>query len=280
MGTATGDDRGAGSAPRALAAELVGEDTGRPPLVLLHGFTQNRRCWGPIAEDLGRDRHLLAVDLPGHGESAAAGRASVDESAALLDATVRKAFAGDVQVDVLGYSMGGRIGLAWLSAHPERIRRIVTIGATAGIEGPDARAARRDQDEARARRLETEGMDAFLDWWLGLELFAGLPEWARFDRQRRSNTVEGLAASLRHAGTGSMPPLWSGLAERRDQGVLGDSLVLTGASDDRFLEVGTRLGRCLGGRSETVAGAGHAAHLEAPESTAALVRAALDDTAP
>jgi pimeloyl-ACP methyl ester carboxylesterase len=77
-----------------------------------------------------------------------------------------------------------------------------------------------------------------------------------------------------------MPPLWSRLAERRDQGVLGDSLVLTGARDERFVEVGTRLGRCLGGRSETVAGAGHAAHLEAPETTTALVRAALDDAAP
>lgn len=277
MGTATGDDRGAGPTRRALAHELVGEDTGRPPVVLLHGFTQNRRCWGPLAEDLGRDRRLLAVDLPGHGESAAAGAASVDESALLLDATVRGALGHDAQVDVVGYSMGGRIGLAFLSAHPERIRRIVTIGATAGIEGPDARADRRARDEERARRLEVEGLDAFLDWWLDLDLFAGLPEWARFDRQRRSNTVEGLAASLRHAGTGSMPPLWSGLAERRDQGVLGDSLVLTGARDDRFLEVGTRLGRCLGGRSEIVPGAGHAAHLEAPEATTELVRSALDD---
>jgi len=278
VGTATGGDAGAGSAPRVLAAELVGEDTGRPPLVLLHGFTQNRRCWGLLAEDLGRDRHLLAVDLPGHGESTDAGAASVEETADLLHTTVRERFDPDVQVDVLGYSMGGRIGLAWLSAHPERIRRVVTIGATAGIEGPDARAARRAQDEERARRLEAEGLDTFLDWWLGLDLFAGLPEWTRFDRQRRANTVEGLAASLRHAGTGSMPPLWSALAERRDQGVLGDALILTGEHDERFLEVGVRLGRCLGGRSETVPGAGHAAHLEAPEATTTLVRGALDDT--
>jgi len=249
-------------------------------LVLLHGFTQNRRCWGPLAEDLGRDRLLFAidpVDLPGHGGSTRAADADLDRTVDLLGSTL----AGlDGPLDVLGYSMGGRMALAWLADHPGRIRRTVTIGATAGIEGPDARAARRDQDEERARFLEQEGVEVFLDWWLGLELFRGLPDWARFEEQRRANTAAGLAGSLRHAGTGTMSPLWSVLAERRDQGVLGDALVLTGEHDDRFAEVGVRLARCLGGTARTVDGTGHAAHLESPEVVSAAVRELLDDGSP
>ncbi len=280
MGSATGDDAPTSTGGRALALEVVGVDTGRPPLVLLHGFTQNRRCWGPLAEDLGRDRLLFAIDLPGHGDSAAASGASVSETAGLIDAAVARRLDAGAQADVLGYSMGGRMALAWLADHPGRIRRTVTIGATAGIEGPDARAARRDQDEERARFLEQEGVEVFLDWWLGLELFRGLPDWARFEEQRRANTAAGLAGSLRHAGTGTMSPLWSVLAERRDQGVLGDALVLTGEHDDRFAEVGVRLARCLGGTARTVDGTGHAAHLESPEVVSAAVRELLDDGSP
>jgi len=41
-----------------------------PPIVLVHGFTQTRRCWGPEAADLARDHTVIRVDAPGHGRSA------------------------------------------------------------------------------------------------------------------------------------------------------------------------------------------------------------------
>jgi pimeloyl-ACP methyl ester carboxylesterase len=55
-----------------LAGALEGEDDDRPPLVLLHGLTFDRGMWEPALRALRRvdpGRRLLALDLPGHGES-------------------------------------------------------------------------------------------------------------------------------------------------------------------------------------------------------------------
>ena len=69
-----------------------------PRIVMLHGFTQTRSCWGPIAEDLATDHELVLIDAPGHGGSRWV-HADLDDSARLSGA------AGGPGT-YLGYSMG------------------------------------------------------------------------------------------------------------------------------------------------------------------------------
>src|SRR5258707_5946951 len=55
-----------------LAGDLTGEPGRRPPLVLLHGLTFDRTSWHPALAELATldpGRRVLALDLPGHGES-------------------------------------------------------------------------------------------------------------------------------------------------------------------------------------------------------------------
>ena len=55
-----------------LAADQYGRADARPPLVLLHGLTFDRSMWEPALTELRRidpDRQIIALDLPGHGES-------------------------------------------------------------------------------------------------------------------------------------------------------------------------------------------------------------------
>ena len=258
-----------------LAADrlVAVDDGGRPVLVLLHGFAQTRRCWGPLADGLAADRTVVAVDLPGHGGSAHAADADLDRTVDLLGSTL----AGlDGPLDVLGYSMGGRVALTWMVTDPGRIRRLVTIGATAGITDTSRRAERRDADEERARRVERDGVDGFVEWWLGLPMFAGLPDWARFDEERRGNSADALAASLRNAGTGSMRPLWDDLAALGRSGGAPALLALAGGDDPDYVAHAARLAADTGGRAVTIPGAGHAAHLERPDETLAAVRRFLD----
>ena len=51
-------------------ARLAYDRTGRgEPLILLHGQGFSRRCWDPIVDTLAAERDVIAVDLPGHGDS-------------------------------------------------------------------------------------------------------------------------------------------------------------------------------------------------------------------
>jgi 2-succinyl-6-hydroxy-2,4-cyclohexadiene-1-carboxylate synthase len=230
-------------------------DGGGPRLVLVHGFTQTRAHWRRVAGELAADHEVVRVDAPGHGGSAPLG-ADLEEGAGLLAVTGGRG-------TYIGYSMGGRLCLHVALARPELVAGLVLVGATAGIEDPDERRRRIAADELLARRLEDHGVDAFLQGWLAQPLFAGLDDGAADVDARRANTVAGLAASLRLAGTGAQEALWERLGE-----LAMPVLVVAGEDDERFSALARRLGEAVGHNAEVavVAGAGHSVHLEAPSA--------------
>jgi len=234
---------------------------GADRLVLVHGFTQTGRCWGPFADDLSRDHRLVLVDAPGHGGSADV-RADLREGAHLLGATGGRA-------TYVGYSMGGRLALHLAVERPDLVARLVLIGATAGIEDPAERAARRRADEALAGHLLEVGVGPFLDEWLAQPLFAGLTAEAACRAERLANGAEGLASSLRLAGTGTQEPLWDRLAT-----IEAPVLLLAGVDDPKFSAIAGRMARAIGPNATValVPRAGHSAHLESPLDTASIVR--------
>jgi 2-succinyl-6-hydroxy-2,4-cyclohexadiene-1-carboxylate synthase len=241
---------------------LHGERAGAGPrLVLLHGFTQTARCWGPVADDLARDHEVVRLDAPGHGGSSAI-RGDLAATSELI------AEAGGPGVYV-GYSMGARMALHVALRAPEVVRALVLIGGTPGIEDPAERAERRERDHALADQVRDQGVAAFIDEWLAQPLFAGLPDWARFDGERRCNTPEGLAASLELAGTGSQRPLWGELGR-----IAVPVLAVAGARDERYAAIARRMAAAIGGDATAalVPDAGHAAHLEQPEQFLSIVR--------
>lgn len=231
-----------------LHAERDGEG---PPIVLVHGFTQTRNCWGPIATDLQQDHRVIRVDAPGHGMSS-------DVMAGLRGGGRMIADQGG-EATYLGYSMGGRYLIHLALANPELVRGLVLIGATAGIDDPAERAARAEADQATGRRIRELGLLEFVKQWVAAPMFAGLPPEHQFLMERMENTVDGLENSVVQAGTGNQDPTWDKL-HRLDMPVL----VVAGAEDDKYAALGQRLVDSIGGNAELalVPGAGHAAHLE------------------
>jgi 2-succinyl-6-hydroxy-2,4-cyclohexadiene-1-carboxylate synthase len=245
------------------AVRLHGERSGSGPrLVMLHGFGQTCRCWGPVATDLARDHEVMRLDAPGHGGSSQV-RASLPETAALVAGTAGPGI-------YLGYSMGARMALHVALAAPEVVHSLVLVGGTPGIEDASERAARRRRDRELAQRIRRRGVDAFVHEWLEQPMFASLPAHARFDAERRSNTAEGLASSLELAGTGAQASLWPDLSSL-DMPVL----LIAGEADHRYAAIAERMVRTIGTNAEAVRipEAGHAAHLEQPESFVAALRA-------
>jgi 2-succinyl-6-hydroxy-2,4-cyclohexadiene-1-carboxylate synthase len=237
-----------------------------PTVVLLHGFTQTKESWERVASRLRRRRRVVAVDAPGHGASGHADADLAEAARLLVEAGGPGAY--------VGYSMGGRICLQAALDFPEAVRALVLIGASPGIADESERAERRRVDLERAADLRRRGLPAFLDDWLAQPLFATLPEQeaGRAERLAR-NDAEGLARSLERCGTGAMVPLWDRLAE-----LACPTLALAGSLDERYAALARRLQAAAPpGLVEVrlVDGAGHAAHLEAPEAVALLVDAFL-----
>ena len=237
-----------------------------PPLVLVHGFTQTRRCWGPVVEGLAADHEVVLVDAPGHGRSA-------DIIAGLRTGGRLIADQGG-EATYLGYSMGARLCLHIALTNPELVRGLVLLGGTAGIEDPVEREQRRQQDLATADRIERVGLERFLDDWLAQPLFAEVPPERGCRSERLENTVDGLRSSLEQAGTGSQDPSWHKL-HRFEMPVL----VLAGAKDTKFAALAERMADEIGPNATLalVEGAGHAAHLEQPDRFLAIVRPWLAD---
>jgi 2-succinyl-6-hydroxy-2,4-cyclohexadiene-1-carboxylate synthase len=232
-------------------------------LVFLHGFTQTHHHWHEcahlVAGRLPAPPTLAFVDLPGHGLSARDDR-SIEDAAAVLGP------AGGHGTYV-AYSMGGRFALAAAALHPPEIEGLVLIGSTAGIDDPRDRAARGDDDEQRARRIEAIGVDAFVEEGLSMPMFSGHRFGPSDRRHRERNTAHGLASSLRHAGSGAQRPVWDALAS-----ISVPVLVLAGERDTKFTALGLRLAAAIPGATfAPIPSAGHAAHTEQPEATAALI---------
>jgi 2-succinyl-6-hydroxy-2,4-cyclohexadiene-1-carboxylate synthase len=241
--------------------DAVGGAASGDRIVLVHGFTQTARCWGPFGAALGVDHEVRAVDAPGHGRSSEV-RADLVDGAALLGA------AGD-RATYLGYSMGGRLALHLALARPDLVERLVLIGATAGIEDDAERASRKAADETLADHVEAVGVDTFLHEWLAQPLFAGLPPSAACLDERRRNTSAGLASSLRLAGTGTQRPLWAELSR-----LTMPVLLVVGGDDAKFTTIAERMADHIGPTAtvSVIEGAGHTAHLERPEATERAVR--------
>jgi 2-succinyl-6-hydroxy-2,4-cyclohexadiene-1-carboxylate synthase len=242
-----------------LFAERFGVTTDR--MAFVHGFTQTGRSWLPLAAAFARDHELLLIDAPGHGGSSDV-RTDLRRGADLLAATAGESI-------YVGYSMGGRLCLHLALTYPHLVRSLVLISTTAGIAEDAMRAARRDADDALALDIETDGVDPFLRRWLAQPLFEGLAvsEAERTDRLR--NTADGLASSLRMSGTGTQDPLWARLHE-----LTMPVLVLAGDRDTKFTDIGRQLVEGMSRATfATVPGAGHAAPLEQPIATAAIIAA-------
>jgi 2-succinyl-6-hydroxy-2,4-cyclohexadiene-1-carboxylate synthase len=232
-------------------------------LVLLHGFTQTGRSWAPLTERLGERYKPFAPDLPGHGDASHRRPVSFDAVAAYLRALNAPTFT------LAGYSMGGRLALHFALRHPERVERLLLVGASPGIADPAEREQRRQADEQLAARIEQSDIEAFATEWGSQPLFAAMPrgvaDFVHADRLR--NTPPGLAAALRGVGTGVMPPLWDDLPR-----LTMPVHLVAGEQDAKFRAIAEQMAqRIPGAEVHVVPGAGHAAHLEAPEPIAEIL---------
>ena len=114
-----------------IGYNLIGTDTGVPPLVICHGLGAYHIQWEAEACVLARSRPVLTVDLRGHGASAVVRNGRVEDYS--LERMARDVI-GVIEhcsfdrVDFLGNSLGGMIGLEIARTRPDLLRSLITCG--------------------------------------------------------------------------------------------------------------------------------------------------------
>jgi 2-succinyl-6-hydroxy-2,4-cyclohexadiene-1-carboxylate synthase len=235
-----------------------------PTVLLLHGFTHTGASWEPVVTALGERYRSITPDLRGHGTSSDALPVTLDAVAGDLEPLM-----GRAPTTLTGYSMGGRIAVHCALAWPERIGRLVLIGASPGIADPAERAARRRDDDRLAGQIELSGIEAFARRWAQTPVLAGLSDetLARVHADRLRNDPAGLARALRGLGTGALSSLWGRLGELPMPVTL-----VVGERDDKFRQISERMRASIPNcELVVVPGSGHAVHLEAPGCVAAAI---------
>jgi len=242
-----------------------------PPITVLHGFTQAGRSWREVISKMPAGWKWIVPDLRGHGETQTRHGSTCSMDTCLEDLLALWDDLGVERTHLAGYSMGGRLALHVAARRPDRVLSLLTIGAHAGLE-EDAREGRRRGDEGLAERIEKEGMEAFVDYWGALPLFAGLerrgPSYvAQVRAERLQNHVAGLACSLRGMGAGTMEPVWNDLGQ-----VTFPCTFVAGQQDHGYVASARRLAATVrNGKFEIVPRAGHAVHQERPDAFARLL---------
>lgn len=267
---------GAGSSPEAV----------RLVLVCLHGFAQRGGSWRAVATRLAqRGWEVVAPDLPALADGAGDPFDAVCAGAASL---VRDVFRRTGRRPVLiGYSMGGRIALE-AAIRAQRLRDgadgflpisgLVLESAGLGPANDREREELRRRNEGWAARVRDEGVEAFMDWWEALPLFASqrsLPDDARAALRagRLGNDPATLALELsgwgqhHQAGRADALACLDGFAAR---GVA--SAYLAGALDRKYRAIAEEVRAASSATTVRVfPSVGHNIHLEDPEGYARVL---------
>lgn len=117
----------------AIATDL--SRAGEASLLFIHGAGANRAAWWQQLAAFAPAHHVIAYDLPGFGESAAADPAALAEQmvAAAVDVL---AAAGATRARVMCQSLGGWTGVRLALARPDLVERLVLCCTLTGIALP------------------------------------------------------------------------------------------------------------------------------------------------
>jgi pimeloyl-ACP methyl ester carboxylesterase len=98
---------------------------GHPPMLCLHGGAAHAHWFDFVAPGFTADRHVLALDQRGHGESAWADPPAysyehyVSDLAGVVESLDLRDFV------LIGHSMGGGVALMYAAMHPGRVAKLV-----------------------------------------------------------------------------------------------------------------------------------------------------------
>lgn len=242
-------------------------DSSNRPRVLLHGFTGSPASFESSLPGLEADVTVVAPTLPGHLEVPA----PVDLNDALSRLRTSIEDAGP-PVHIVGYSLGGRLGMHYTLRFPEHVCSATFLGSRPGLPDSTARADRRRTDSGLAELLQNGGLEPFLARWEQLPLLrprtSDLTAIAESQRIRRLHSASSLAKTLETLSVGALPDLWTQLAR-----IEAPCRWVAGAFDTEYRALMAKAAELTpNGEFVEIREAGHAILVDAPTAVASLIQ--------
>lgn len=245
-----------------------------PIIVFLHGFTGSTTTWTTVMNLLDKKYRCVAIDLIGHGKSTVPkdyDRYSMDEQLQDLEVVAEKLKLS--KFTLVGYSMGGRVALAYTLRYPKRVSSLVLESSSPGLKKESERLERKKADANLSLRIIQNGIEEFVDFWEEIALFNSQKKLSTdvqkvVREERLSQSETGLSNSLLGIGTGSQPSYWDELST-----INIPVLLITGELDKKFVQISKEMLNLLPlVEHRTQKDTGHAIHVEKPVLFATMVR--------
>lgn len=239
----------------------VEKDKGEKDLLLIHGFPLDHKMWIKQLDDLSQTHNVLAIDLPGFGQSDDLKHGTSIADMADCIAKVLDELKIE-QVVFCGLSMGGYIGWQFWKRHRNRLNGLIFANTKAAADDETTRRARLINAQAADRNGQDWVAESMLPKLFAEENFSNrIPAVDRIDQTIRNTRLNGtvygqLAMAAREDAT-----------EWLDQ-IEVPTLVVAGSEDTITPADGMKAmsDQMANSTFIEIQGAGHLSPLEKPEA--------------
>ncbi len=224
-----------------------------PAIVLLHGFLESSRMWDQLILKISKDKTIITIDLPGHGNSGCISKShSMELMADVVHAILKKHKIDSAAF--FGHSMGGYVALAFAEKHYKVINKLILINST-----PAADSEERKLNRDRAIKVINQNPKAFISMAIhNLFVKSSQIQYAleiqKMKKEALSFPVEGIIATI------------IGMKNRKDRSLIlkelniekimicgnEDPLIPYDVAKTLALESGTKLKKLAGGHMSLI----------------------------
>ena len=257
-----------GASHRLFYLDMFSENTARPPVIFLHGFTLDHRMWVANATFF-RDRYrVLLLDARGHGlsDSPRTGYSRADRVEDL------RAFMDLLKLDkahVVGLSMGGSTAIGLALNHQDRLASLTLVDTGAAGFSVGVKIERID------RLAKEKGLEAARRKWMDSALL-----WYKKDKEHIRALMHTMITE--HSGAIWLDPQRGRYPRENDLERVHEievpTMIFVGELDRIFLPLAEKLHeRIPGSRLSVFEEVGHMLNLEAPERFNKELKVFLED---
>ncbi len=118
------------------------DDVGKgEPIVLLHGFLENKKMWAFFVDSFQSKFRVITIDLLGHGQTSALGYVHTMQENAEMVAMVLTALQIKKCI-IIGHSMGGYVALELAKNKSHEVQKLVLLNSTSLPDSAEKKANR------------------------------------------------------------------------------------------------------------------------------------------